>query len=120
MSQEETSCHRKELPVTGRNFLSQKETSCHGEKILMINTQMDKEEEEIEIAENFPLLQNTYKIFKNAMNNHWKENSDQITQEDISFHRKKLPVTGRNFLSQEETYSQGKKFALTGRNLLSQ
>ena len=66
MSQEETSCHRKELPVTGRNFLSQKETSCHGEKILMINTQMDKEEEEIEIeiAENFPLLQNTYKILK--------------------------------------------------------
>jgi hypothetical protein len=26
MSQEETSCHRKKLPVTGRNVLSQEET----------------------------------------------------------------------------------------------
>ena len=31
-------------------------------------------EEEMEIAEIF-LLQNAYKIVKNAMNNHWKENS---------------------------------------------
>ena len=33
-------------------------------------------EEEIEIAENVPLLQNTYKIFKNAMNKHWKEDNE--------------------------------------------
>ena len=33
-------------------------------------------EEEIEIAENVPLLQNAYKIFKNAMNSYWKENSE--------------------------------------------
>jgi hypothetical protein len=33
-------------------------------------------EEDIEIAENVPLLQNAYNIFKNAMNNHWKENSE--------------------------------------------
>jgi hypothetical protein len=26
MSQEETSCHRKKLPVTGRNSMSQEET----------------------------------------------------------------------------------------------
>jgi hypothetical protein len=33
-------------------------------------------EEEMEIAENVPLLQNAYQIFKNTMNNHWKENSE--------------------------------------------
>jgi hypothetical protein len=35
-------------------------------------------------------------------------------------HRKKLPVTGRNFLSKEETSSQGKKLPVKGRNILSQ
>ena len=33
MSQEETSCHRKKLPVTGRNLLSQEETSSQGKKL---------------------------------------------------------------------------------------
>jgi hypothetical protein len=28
----------------------------------------------MEIDENAPLLQNAYKIFKNAINNNWKEN----------------------------------------------
>jgi hypothetical protein len=35
-----------------------------------------KTEEEIEIAENVPLLQNAYQIFKTAMNPYWKENSE--------------------------------------------
>ena len=71
----------------------------------------------MEIAENVPLLQNAYTIIKNTMNNHWKENSEQNTIR----HRKKLPVTERNFLkqeknllSQEETNIQGKK--LPGKN----
>ena len=33
-------------------------------------------EKEMEIAEHIPLLQNADKIFKNAMNNHRKENSE--------------------------------------------
>ena len=39
-------------------------------KHLKIDIQMDEHnaEEEIEIAENVPLLHNAYKIFKNAMN----------------------------------------------------
>ena len=47
-------------------------------KHLKIDIQMDEYnvEEEMEIADNVPLLQNAYKIFKNAMNNHWKENSE--------------------------------------------
>jgi hypothetical protein len=32
--------------------------------------------EEMESAENVPLLQNAYKIFKNAINNRWKENTE--------------------------------------------
>jgi hypothetical protein len=32
-------------------------------------------EEEMDIAENVPLLQNAYQIFKNTMNNNWRENS---------------------------------------------
>jgi hypothetical protein len=33
LSREETSsCHKKKLPVKGRNFLSQEETSCHRKK----------------------------------------------------------------------------------------
>jgi hypothetical protein len=72
-------------------------------------------EEEMEIAENIPFLQNTYKIFKNAMNNHWKENSDQIT----ICHRKKLPVTERNLLSREDISCDRKKPHVTVRNLLS-
>jgi hypothetical protein len=45
---------------------------------LKIDIQMDEHnaEEEIEIAENVPLLQNAYTIFKNAMNPYWKENSE--------------------------------------------
>jgi hypothetical protein len=35
-------------------------------------------EEEIEIAENVPLLQNAYKIFKNAMNPYWKDSEMEI------------------------------------------
>jgi hypothetical protein len=87
-------------------------------KHLKIDIQMDEHnaEEGMEIAENVPLLQNAYKIFKNNINNHWKENSERNTL----WHRKKLPVTGRNLTSQEETYSQGKKLNLTGRSLLSQ
>jgi hypothetical protein len=46
------------------------------------------------------LLQNAYTIFKNAMNNHWKENSEQNT----ICHRKKPTITGRNFLSHEEAF----------------
>ena len=117
-----TICHRKKLPVKERNFLSQEETKCHKkkppitvrnflshEKALKIDIQMDKLRKRCFIC-------NTYKIIKNAMNNHWKENSERNT----ICHRKKLPVTERNFLSQEETYSQGKKLNVTGRNLLSQ
>jgi hypothetical protein len=33
MSQEETSCHKKKLPVTGRNLLSQEETASQGKKL---------------------------------------------------------------------------------------
>jgi hypothetical protein len=135
MSQKETYCQRKKLPVTGKNFLSQEETfskgkklppvttrnllsneetSCHMKKHLKIDTQMDEHNEEEEIAENVPLLQNAYKIFKNAMNNHWKENSERNT----ICHRKKLPVTERNFLSQEEIYCHKKKLTVKGRNFL--
>jgi hypothetical protein len=48
-----TSCHRKKLPVTRKS-------------IKKIDIQMDEHnaEEEIEIAENVPLLQNAYNIFK--------------------------------------------------------
>jgi hypothetical protein len=78
---------------------------------LDIDLQMDEQdaEGEMEIAENVPLIQNAYKIFKNTMKNHWKENSERNT----ICHRKKLPVRGRNLLAQEETYSQGKKLPVT-------
>ena len=97
MSQKETSCQRKKLPVTGKNFLSQEETfskgkklppvttrnllsneetSCHMKKHFKIDTQMDEHNEEEEIAENVPLLQNAYKILKNAINPYWIENSE--------------------------------------------
>jgi hypothetical protein len=49
------------------------------------------------------------------MNHHWKENSEQNT----IWHRKKLPVTERNFLSQEETSCHKKKLTVKGRNLQS-
>ena len=54
--------HRKKLPVTERNFLGQQETSCHKKKHLKIDIQMDEHntEEEIEIVETVPLLQNNY------------------------------------------------------------
>ena len=73
-------------------------------------------EEEMEIAANVPLLQNAYSIFKNAMNNYWKENSERNT----ICHRKKFPVTGRNFLSQEETSCHKKKIPAKGRKFLTQ
>jgi hypothetical protein len=81
-------------------------------------------EEEMEIAENVPLLQNAYTIFKNTMNNHWNESSEGNTKS----HRKKLFVTKRNFLSHEETSchknkltsGDRKKSPSTIRNLLSQ
>jgi hypothetical protein len=52
LSQEESSVHRKKVPVTGRNLLSQEETSCHTKKHLNIDIQM----EEMEIAENIPMI----------------------------------------------------------------
>ena len=61
-------------------------------------------EEEMEIAKNIPLIQNTYMIFNKAINNHWEENSKQNT----ICHRKKLPVTERNLLSREDTSCDGK------------
>ena len=76
-SREETSCDRKRPPVTVSKLLSQEETSCHRKKHLKIEIQMDEHNaKEIEIAENVPLLQNNYKIFKNAINPYWKENSE--------------------------------------------
>ena len=77
-SERNTICHRKKPPVTRRNLISQEETSCHMKKHLKIDIQMaeDNAEEEMEIGENVPLLQKAYKIFKNAMNNHWKENNE--------------------------------------------
>jgi hypothetical protein len=75
-SREETSCGRKRPPTRVRNILSQEETSCHTKKHLKIDIQMDEHntEEEIKMAENVPLLQNAYTVFKNAMNFSWKEN----------------------------------------------
>jgi hypothetical protein len=69
-SKDETSCDRKRPTVTVRNLLSQEKTSCHTKKHLNIDIQMDEHnaEEEIKIAKNVPLLQNAYKICKNAMN----------------------------------------------------
>ena len=48
------------------NLLSQEEISCHTMKHSKIDTQMDKQtaEDEMEIAENVPLLQNVYKILR--------------------------------------------------------
>jgi hypothetical protein len=40
-----------------------------------------------------------------------------MTQEKLLRHRKKLPVRGRNLLSQEETSSQGKKLPVTRRKM---
>jgi hypothetical protein len=72
MSQEETSCYRKRPPITVRNLLSQEETSCFMKKHLEIDIQMEHNaDEQIEIAENVPSLQNAYKIFKNDMNLYW-------------------------------------------------
>jgi hypothetical protein len=78
LSQEETSSQGKKLPVTGRNFLSQKESSCHRKNppVTIRNLLSQEETEEvIEIAENIPLLQNAYKIFINTMNPYWKQKS---------------------------------------------
>jgi hypothetical protein len=77
-----------------RNFLSHEEA-------LKIDIQMDK-------LRKRSFFCNTYTIIKNAMNNHWKENSGRNT----IFQGKKLPVTERNFLSQEN-------LSVTWRNLLS-
>jgi hypothetical protein len=57
-------------PVTVRNLLSQEELPVT-KKYLKIDIQMDEHnaEEEMESAENVPLLQNAYKIFENVMNN---------------------------------------------------
>jgi hypothetical protein len=79
-------------------------------KHLKIDIQMDKHnaEEEMEITEHVPLSHNAYKIFKNATNNHWKENSERNT----ICHRKKPPVTRR-------TYLQGKKLPVKGRDIPS-
>jgi hypothetical protein len=52
-------------------------------------------EADMKMAENVPLLQNAYKIFKNTMNDHWKENIERNTichKKNSSYHRKKLPV----------------------------
>jgi hypothetical protein len=92
--------------------------------------------EEMEIAENFPLHQNAYKIYKNAMNNHWKENKERnticqkLSQKETSCHRKKLSgtrkkfqsreeifVTERNFLTQKETCYHSKKPFFHGKTL---
>ena len=92
-------------------------------KHLKIDIQMDEHnaEEETEIAENVHFLQNAYKIFKNAMNNHLEKNSERNTICHRNFcHRKKLPVTERNFLSQEETSCHRKKLPVIGRKFLSQ
>ena len=43
-----------------------------------------------------------------------------MSQEEISCHRKKFPVTGRHFLSKKEFSSQNTKFQATGRNFLLQ
>ena len=76
-------------------------------------------EEDMEIAGNVPLLQNAYKISKNPMNDHWKENGCKILYvTESSCHKKKLPVTERNFLSQEETSCHKKKLTAKGRNFL--
>jgi hypothetical protein len=113
MSQEETSCHRNKLPVTGRNFLSKKEASCHNKKPsvtirnflsqeetscyrkkhLKIDIQMYKHnaEAEVEMAENVPLLKNG------------KERKKENPERNTICHRKKLPVTE-------------KKLPVTGRN----
>ena len=39
-----------------------------------------------------------------------------LSFEEISCHRKKIPVTGRNFLTQDESCCHRKKFALTAKN----
>jgi hypothetical protein len=76
-SREETSCDRKKSSTTVKNLLSQEETSCLSKKHLKIDILLDEynAEEEKEIADNVPLLQNAYQIFKNTMNNHWKEDN---------------------------------------------
>jgi hypothetical protein len=79
MSQKETHSQGKKLPVTGRNLFhskkspSQEGTSCQMEKHSKIDMDEHNAEDEIENAENDPLLQNDYRIFKNAMNPYWKE-----------------------------------------------
>jgi hypothetical protein len=62
LPKEDTSCDRKKPPLTVRNT----------KKHLKIDLQTDEHNagEEMEIAENIALLQNTYTIFKNAMNDH--------------------------------------------------
>jgi hypothetical protein len=54
----------KKPSVTVRNLISQEETSCNTKKHLKIDIQMDehKAQEEMESAENVPLLQIAYKI----------------------------------------------------------
>jgi hypothetical protein len=83
----------------------------------------------MEIAENVPKLQNAYKIFKNAMNNDWKENSERnnichrktfLSQKEASLNGKKLPVTWRHLQPMEETSCYKKKPHVTVRNLVLQ
>jgi hypothetical protein len=64
-------------------------------------------EEEMEIAEHVSLLKSAYQIF--TINNHCKENSEKNT----ICHRKKVPVTEKNFLSQKETSCHRKKLPVT-------
>ena len=45
-------------------------------KHLKVDRQMDEKNAEEEISENGPLLQNADTILKNAMNNYWKEHSE--------------------------------------------
>jgi hypothetical protein len=115
-SERNTICHMKKLPVTEINFLLQEEPSCHKKKLKVkgknsCDRKKPHVEEEMEITENAHLLQNAYKIFKNTMNNHWKENSERNT----ICHMKKLPVTEINFLLQEEPSCHKKKLIVKGK-----
>jgi hypothetical protein len=93
---------------------------------------MDEHDAEIEvdIAENVPLLKNTYKIFKKYFEPslerkpwakyYMSEEEASCHRKETSCHRKKLTVTRISIQSREKTSCDWKKPPVTKRSLLSQ
>ena len=98
ISQEQSNSHQNEIPVKVSVESDVESLVSRYEKHLKVDRQLEEDnaEEEMEISENGPLLQNADKVLKKSMNAYWKETTQTgewhfvRRKDEISFDKSKV------------------------------